>query len=230
MKAKINAGPASNSLPAQVSNPVFHAQSPPHPDHQAFPALRNFQWKGAQRELALSIAQANLTAGLGQAGLGNAFHDLTVHSEGVLADVRTGRLKRDLTQLLSRPIAELEDKPLYLADGRINRFDIRQDGTVSNLSFVRPWNSSRFSPDEWGINLEELALYHNIHKEIDWTGGVPALVTKDSVDALALDRFGMYRRDAVDARRDGCPRQSQRCPAALPSGSRQGGRSGEYCL
>jgi hypothetical protein len=199
MKAKINAGPATNSLPAQVSNPVFHAQSPPHPDHQAFPALRNFQWKGAQRELALSIAQANLTAGLGQAGLGNAFHDLTVHSEGVLADVRTGRLKRDLTQLLSRPIAELEDKPLYLADGRINRFDIRQDGTVSNLSFVRPWNSSRFSPDEWGINLEELALYHNIHKEIDWTGGVPALVTKDSVDALALDRFGMYRRHVIEA-------------------------------
>lgn len=78
----------------------------------------------------------NLAAGLGIAGVGSAFHDLTVHSEGVLADVREGRLRRDLSQLLTRPIAELEDKPLYVSDGRMNRFDITADGALNNKPFV----------------------------------------------------------------------------------------------
>ncbi|QTN32033.1 hypothetical protein HZ994_06715 [Akkermansiaceae bacterium] len=199
MKARINAGPDDSPLVQDVSNPLFHVQSPPHPDHRVFAALGNFEWKDGQREMALSQGQVNLAAGLGKAGLGSSFHDLTVHSEGVLADVRTGRLKRDLTQLLSRPLSELEDKPLYLADGRINRFDITPAGVVANRSFVGPWSSSRYKAAEWGINLEELALFHNIHREIDWSGGVPTLATKDSADGLAMDRFYMYGKPAIEA-------------------------------
>jgi hypothetical protein len=198
MKAKINAGPDA-SLPTTVENPLFHAQAPPHPDHRAFPALRNFAWKVGERQKALSPGQVTLAAGLGPAGLGPAFHDLTVHSAGVLADVRTGRLKRDLTQLLSRPIAEVENKPLYVSDGRINRFDISADGVLSNRSFVRPYFPSRFRADEWGINLEELWLFHNIHQEVNWSGGVPTLDTRNSVDGIALDRYQIYRRNVIEA-------------------------------
>lgn len=198
MKAKINAGP-DTITPATSDNPLFHVQSPPHPDHRVFAPLANFEWKDGQREIALTQGQVNLAAGLGNAAPGSSFHDLTVHSEGVLADVSTGRLKRDLTQLLGRPLSELEDKPLYLADGRINRFDISEDGEVSNLPFVAPWASSRFTAGEWGINLEELALFHNIHREIDWSGGVPTLVTKDDADELAMDRYYMYGKPRIDA-------------------------------
>jgi hypothetical protein len=199
MKAKVNAGPDMTTPQPEISNPLFHAQSPPHPDHRVFPTLAGFDWIDGQRQLALTNAQVHLAAGLGNAAIGSAFHDLTVHSAGVLADVRTGRLKSDLTQLLSRPIAELEDKPLYLANGRINRFDISKDGAVSNLPFVRPWNAVRNTPEQWGINLEELALFHNIHREIDWAGGEPTLVTAGSVGDLALDRYHIYRRHVVEA-------------------------------
>jgi hypothetical protein len=199
MKAKINAGPDDSPPLKDVSNPLFLAQSPPHPDHRVFASLGNFEWKDGQREMALSQGQVNLAAGLGNSGLGSSFHDLTVHSEGVLADVRTGRLKRDLTQLLSRPIGELEGKPLYLANGLINRFDISQDGAVSNLPFVRPWNADDLTSSQWGINLEELALFHNIHREVDWSGGEPALESGNSVNNLALDRFHIYRRHVIEA-------------------------------
>lgn len=199
MKARINAGPDGNSTPAEVSQPLFLAQSAPHPDHRVFASLTDFVWEDGQRKMAISPGQVNLAAGLGNTGVGASFHDLTVHSEGIPADVRTGRLKRDLTQLLSRPIADLENKPLYLANGRMNRFGITEQGAVSNQPFVRPWNSSQFTADEWGINLEELALFHNIHREIDWSERVPTLVTKSDADQIALDRFNMYGRHHIEA-------------------------------
>lgn len=199
MKARINAGPDENPSPPEISQPLFHAQSAPHPDHRVFAPLADFAWKDGQREMSLSPGQVNLAAGLGKAGVGASFHDLTVHSEGVLADVREGRLRRDLTQLLTRPLAELEDKPLYLSDGRMNRFDITADGALTNKSFVAPADPSKFRAGEWGINLEELSLFHNIRREIDWTGGLPSLVTKNSVDGLALDRHQLYHRHVLEA-------------------------------
>lgn len=106
MKAKINAGPDDSPSVKDVSNPLFHAQSPPHPDHRVFASLGNFEWKDGQREMALSQGQ---------------------------------------------------------------------------------------------VNHEELALFHNIHRQIDWFGGVPTLVTKDSADGLAMDRFYMYGKPALEA-------------------------------
>jgi hypothetical protein len=199
MKARINAGPDDSAPTPGISNPLFHAQSPPHADHRVFAALANFEWKDGQRELSLSPAQVNLAAGLGNGGLGSAFHDLTVHSAGVLSDVTTGRLKRDLSQLLTRPLAELRNKPLYVANGQMNRFNITPDGDVSNLSFVQPWKNTLSTGGRWGINLEELALFHNIHRELVWDAGGPTLVTKESADRLAEDPYYLYGRHVIDA-------------------------------
>lgn len=199
MKAKINAGADGNPTPAEVAQPLFHAQSAPHPDHRVFASLADFTWEDGRRKISISPGQVSLAAGLGNTGVGASFHDLTVHSEGVLADVRTGRLRRDLTQLLSRPLTELRDKPLYLANGRMNRFEITDQGEVFNQSFIGSRQASENSGGEWGINLEELALFHNIHRELEWSDGVPTLVTKGSVGEIAQDQFQMYGKHYIEA-------------------------------
>ncbi|OYU99309.1 MAG: hypothetical protein CFE26_25895, partial [Verrucomicrobiales bacterium VVV1] len=124
-KAKITAG--GDTL---ASKPIFDSQSPPHVGHKAIDELAGFDWKPGQRAISVSTAEANLAVGPSSTALGRLDHDLTVHSAGVLADVRTGRLKLDLSNLLSRPIAQLENKPLYLGDGRINRFQVAADGSL----------------------------------------------------------------------------------------------------
>jgi len=203
VKAKVNAGPdASATLPAGLANSFFDAQAPPNVGQRAFSKLEQFNWTDGQRAKTISTTQVNLAAGLlGQAGVGNLSHDLTVHSAGVLADVRAGRLKRDLSNLLARPIAELRDRPLYLSDGRMNRFDITEDGTnVTNQSFVKSWQSSAGKRDEWGINLEELHLFHNLHRELTWNGNVPSLTFKNSKrETVINDPFYVYKRPTIEA-------------------------------
>ncbi len=202
VKAKITAGPdAVATASSGISGPLFAAQSPPNIGYRAFPKLAQLVWENGKRAATISTAQVNLAAGLvGPAGIGNLNHDLTVSSAGVLADVRAGRLKRDLSNLLARPITELTDKPLYLADGRMNRFDITEDGTkVANQSFVKGWNDSATTKDEWGINLEELHLFHNLHRELTWSGNAPSLVGKATRETVVNDPFYMYRRPTVEA-------------------------------
>ena len=191
-KAKISAGP--NTVLA--SKPLSDAQSPPYVGSKAIPELNGFDWKTGQRSGAVSTASVNLAAGLGQRGIGNLNHDITVYSYGVLSDVREGRLKRDLTNLLSRPITELEDKPLYLADGRMNRFQISDSGVITNDSNI---SANAVGANRWGINLEELHLFHEIHREVDWSNGKPRLVSKGSTTEIFNDRFYMYRTPTLEA-------------------------------
>jgi Tfp pilus assembly protein PilX len=192
-KAKVNAGPNTDL----ASKPLGDAQSPPHVGSKAVPALEKFDWMPGQRSSAVSTGSVNLAAGLGPLGIGNLSHDITVHSAGVLSDVRSGRLKRDLTNLLARPIAELENKPLFLVDGRMNRFAITEDGKVSNATFIPGTNGT--GANRWGINLEELHLFHQLHREVDWSTGKPQLVNKSSTEAMVQDRFFLYRKPTMEA-------------------------------
>lgn len=198
VKAKINAGPdVKGASTLGTSDPLFHAQSPPNIGHRAFPKLAKFDWKDGQRAITISTPLVNIATGLGTAGVGGLSHDFTVQSAGLLADVRAGRLKRDLSNLLARPITELEDKPLFLANGRINDFKINQEGGVSNSSVVG--DNTAGSAREWGVNLEELGLYHNLHKQVTWSGGAPALRGKNTREACVKDRYFVYRKPTVDA-------------------------------
>lgn len=194
-KAKINSGALADSLAAATS-PLLDSQSPPSVGHSAVPELKDFVWKRGERAISVSNGVVNLAAALPLKGLGNLSHDLTVQSAGVLSDVRAGRLKRDLTNLLSRPITELENKPLYLADGRMNRFNITDEGVVSNMAGL-PANGDGAS--RWGINLEELHLFHQIHREVDWSSGKPRLVNKNSRSEMINDRFFIYRKPTLEA-------------------------------
>jgi hypothetical protein len=199
-KAKVNAGSnASSALASSAPNPLFDTQSPANINQRAIPKLNGFDWKDGQRAKTISTAQVNLAAGLaGPAGVGSISHDLTVSSAGVLADVRAGRLKRDLSNLLARPVTELADKPLYLSDGRMNRFQITPDGAISNQNIVRPWSSVQNSSSEWGINLEELHLFHSLPRQLVWSGGSPRLVVKNTREQVVRDRHYLYSRPMVD--------------------------------
>ena len=200
VKAKINAGPdavAGSSLGS--AEPLFHSQAPPKVEHRVFPELADLQWNEGKRAKTISTHQVSLAAGLASGGLGRSIHDLTVNSVGLLTNVRDGRLQRDLGNLLARPVAQLTDKPLYLADGRMNSFTITKAGAVSNSSIVNPWEQSYNSAGHWGINLEELHLFHSIHRELTWSGGRPGLRTKGTREAVVSDRYYMYRRPNVQA-------------------------------
>ena len=200
-KAKVNAGPDTNTASSfGNSDPLLHAQAPPNIGHRAIALLANMDWKEGVRSKAISTSQLSLAAGLGNGGLGRSIHDVTVHSAGVLANVREGRLKRDLSNLLTRDVTELQDKPLYLANGRINWFDIKADGSLANTSgLVSTWAKDYNSASHWGINLEELFLFHNLNKEISWTGGKPSLRMKSQRTDVVADRFFMYRRPSIQA-------------------------------
>jgi hypothetical protein len=200
-KAKINAGPDDTGAGSfGRSDALFQSQAPRFPGHQAFEELEDFEWEPGQRALALSRGQVELAADLAPGALGRAAHDLTVHSAGLLTDVRAGRLKRDLTNLLSRPVDDVEDMPLYLADGRINRFVITPAGAVSNSSLIdRVGNSASNSANEAGINLEELFLFHNVHRELEWAGATPRLVMRDTREKAVYDRYYLYKRPVIDA-------------------------------
>jgi Tfp pilus assembly protein PilX len=196
VKARINAGPEDTV----AGNPLFNAQSAPHAGHQAIEVLKNLKWKPGQRSIAVTNGGVNLAAELGNSGIGNMDHDATVHSAGVLCDVRAGRLKRDLSNLLTYPVEDLQNKPLYLADGRMNRFNITEAGAVANRAGIPSSPSSALNtPGEWGVNLEELHLFHNIHRDLDWNGGNPNLKMKGTREQVVNDRYYLYKRPVIDA-------------------------------
>lgn len=205
-KAKINAGAATENF-AAATRPMFEAQSPRFVGTQAVPELSGFDWASKERSAVVTTDTTNLAANLNNAGIGKLSHDVTVHSQGVLTDVSQGRLKRDLTNLLTRPIEQAEDKPMYLADGRINRFIIGANGSVTNASYI-PANAranglslsfNNRDGNQWGINLEELHLFQNLHREIEWSGSNPKIVSKNNRNAAISDRFYLYRMPTIEA-------------------------------
>ena len=199
-KAKINAGPDDfEKATLGKADPLFDSQSPPYPGHQMLPPLADFDWEDGQRAKALSKGTIPLATEVKEDALGSLVHDYTVHSAGVLADVRAGRLKRDLSNLLARPVTQLEEKPLYLADGRMNAFSIDQSGKLANGSGIPTWKSGTNNPSQWGVNLEELHLFHSIHRDLTWSGGSPKLTMKSKREQAVTDRYYIYKRPATQA-------------------------------
>ncbi|MBK1855058.1 hypothetical protein JO972_08815 [Verrucomicrobiaceae bacterium 5K15] len=67
-----------------------------------------------QLKMAFSHATLNLVDNTVGQPAQNNFHDISVYSYGVLADVREGGLKRDLSTLLERPIDPLESSDDFM--------------------------------------------------------------------------------------------------------------------
>jgi hypothetical protein len=78
------------------------------------------------------------------------FHDVTSTSYGLLADVRNGALKRDLSLYLERSAGSVLQQPLYTVSGT-SKVNFTPDGTSAT-----PLNE--FS----GITMEELWIYYNL--------------------------------------------------------------------
>lgn len=112
------------------------------------------------------------------------FHDITLHSRQVLADVREGGLKRDLSAILERVIDPEEVYDLQQVPGLESQFR-RASGIKASSSdapggddfmLYRFDNLSRsFSPTgEASVPIQDLAAYYQLydHYRPGWKGGV----------------------------------------------------------
>ncbi|MFT5882049.1 MAG: hypothetical protein ACI9FG_000546, partial [Crocinitomicaceae bacterium] len=79
------------------------------------------------------------------------FHSITPHSYGVLADVREGGLKRDLSTLLERPISLTENGDEFM----LYKFDTK-DTSMASLTSV---------PQEF-VPLQDLSAYYQLYDAV----------------------------------------------------------------
>lgn len=202
-KAKINAG---RDLPDSVTPELLalqSADSAPGSGFRMVEALEDIAVTGRQpwemgddlRGKSLSLASADLLPGAVRPSLGKHFNDLSTVSYGLLTDVRNGRFQRDLSLFMERPHEPELQQPLYTVDGSVFvNFD-PDTGSAGSLD--------RFS----GITMEELWLYYNLYKEIDYSrpasdddrvgrrpAGFPTLLSGNSRDAVIVDKFYPYKR------------------------------------
>lgn len=201
-KAKINAG---RDLPASVPPELValqSADSAPGSGFRMVTALGGISVTGRQpwemgddlRAKSLSLSSADLLPGAARP-LGQHFHDLTTVASGLLTDVRNGQLQRDLSLYLERPHTPGLQQSLY---------DVSTSATVN---FAPDSASAGSLGSSSGITMEELWLYYNLYKEIDYSrpasnddrvgrraAGFPTLLSGNSRDAVIIDKFYPYKR------------------------------------
>jgi type II secretory pathway pseudopilin PulG len=201
-KAKINAG---LDVPTSVTAELLALQSmdsAPGTGFRMVEALNKVEVGGrqpwemgdGQRSKSLSLASADLMPGALRP-LSKHYHDLSTVSSGVLADVRSGRLKRDLSLYLEQTHTSRLQQSLYSV------------GSTATVNFSPDASSSSALTNTSGITMEELWLYYNLYKEVlynrpatsdDRVGrrpsGFPTLLSGNSRDAVMSDRFYPYKR------------------------------------
>jgi Tfp pilus assembly protein PilX len=201
-KAMVNAG---RDVPAAVSDTLLaqnSAQSAPGTGYRLVSAFANLNQTGREQwemgdDLRLkgsTLASLDLLPGVPD-GVGANFHDITASSAGLLADVRNGRLKRDLSLYLERPYGSYLRQPLYTVNGTSELNATPDSGSAATLD--------SFS----GITMEELWVYYNLYKEVSYSRpassddivgrrppAYPTLLSGNSRDAVVIDRFFPYKR------------------------------------
>jgi hypothetical protein len=210
-KAMVNAG---QDVPPTVSDELLAqhaAQSAPGTGYPLLDPLAGVNGAGrAHWELGddlrvktLSLASMDLLPGA-SAGIGKNFHDVTAWSPGLLADVRNGRLKRDLSLYLQQDMTpdfrRRLRQPLYSvpSGGAQVNFspDSEQSGNWDNLS------------QSTGITMEELWLFYNLPQQVSYSrpassnakagiisSGYPTLVSANTREDVVRDPFYPYKRE-----------------------------------
>lgn len=122
----------------------------------------------SQSQLALKNQQSHLL-----------FHDVTTQSLGLPVDVTRRRFKYDFSLFSVLPRQQVENLPLYRADGRINNF-VNTGGRITNDNDFRGLASNPLSnfgnaTTQPGINMEELWIHANLYRNIQWSGNTPTL-------------------------------------------------------
>lgn len=103
-------------------------------------------------------------------------HDLTTASTGLLTNVRTGGMKKDLSFYLEKPSRDVDKRPLYTA------------GSKAGINFYELWRDFNV----WG----EIVYPSNPPRHQDgkaMPSGVPTLVMLPSPRAASADPFLYYR-------------------------------------
>jgi len=156
-----------------LADKLFRQQAPASLGNAAIPGLENI---GDQSALASIPSRDTLPlVGGTTPQVGEQFHHVTTASYGVLADVREGGLKRDLSTLLERTIDPEEVYELTgVAD--FERADsLTKDGADFMLyNFDDLLNSSVGNTGEAAVPIQDLAVYHQLYNRYrpDSKGGI----------------------------------------------------------
>lgn len=147
----------------------------------------------------VSLGSLKLLSGAAGNPYHKNFHAATIHSKGVLADVREGGLKRDLSTLLERPISTSETAPEFML------YEFDDPRFPSNRSNSR-------------VPIQDLAAYYQLYdNDASWAkgrrGGVSygstglpnsIQVTTPNYDGGNADRLkfqgeyaGLYKQPAI---------------------------------
>ncbi len=107
------------------------------------------------------------------------FHDVTTQSLGLPVDVTRRRFKYDFSLFSILPRQQVENLPLYRADGRINNF-VNTAGRIANDNDFRglaanPLLNFGNATTQPGINMEELWIHANLYRNIQWNNYAPTL-------------------------------------------------------
>lgn len=149
-------------------------------------------------ELAVNAPERSAYITHSQLGLKNQqsrvlFHDVTTQSLGLPVDVTRRRFKYDFSLLSHLPRQQVENLPLYRADGRINNF-VNAAGRITNDNDFRglatnPLGNFGNATTQPGINMEELWIHANLYRNIQWSGNTPTLTAMTGAENPSASDF-----------------------------------------
>lgn len=172
-KAAIIGNRYKESDPDDLAGKLFRQQAPASLGNSEIPGLENL---ATEEELFSIFSRENLALINGATDeLTRQFHDVTTKSLGVLADVREGGLKRDLSTLLER---EIDPEEVYNLSGAAD-FERASSLTAEGESFMLynfddMLNSSVGNTGEAAVPIQDLAAYYQLYNRYrpDSVGGI----------------------------------------------------------
>ncbi|MFK7849439.1 MAG: hypothetical protein AB8D78_00550, partial [Akkermansiaceae bacterium] len=147
---------------------IFRQQAPGSTGTKSIQGLENITDEG-QLSSVVSRRNIELIDEIGELAPSH-FHDTTLNSRGVLADVREGGLKRDLSTILSQPIdpEDVYNTEDYFAYQRLG--SMKSDGDDYMLYRFDSMVDSASVPGEATVPIQDLAAYYQLYDRYrpDW--------------------------------------------------------------
>ena len=162
LKAKIMDNSYEASEPQSLAEKLFRQQAPASLGNSEIPGLENL---ADQTNLASIPSRDSLALINGATDqLTEHFHDTTTHSYGILADVREGGLKRDLSTILERAIDPAEVYNLSSVEEFERADSLTDEGEDFMLyNFDEMLNSSVGNTGEAAAPVQDLAAYYQLY-------------------------------------------------------------------
>jgi len=165
-KARITDDSYLTTPPANLAEKIFRTQAPASTGTSTIDGLENLT-NDSQLAALPSLRSVDLAAGAtGRPGQKN-FHHITPYSSSVLADVREGGLKRDLSTILERPIDPAEVYELNFPGGPElgqRASDYKPDGKAFILyEFDSMREVSNLNTGQSAVPIQDLAAYYQLY-------------------------------------------------------------------